>query len=161
MRFLISALVLLMILGCESGDASGSTQVSQELADKAYALAQQGKVHQLRTLLEENPELANAPVDRGTALLEIVVDIRPEFPAMHQTIEVLLLAGADPNLGAPEILRVAIWRGDPEALALLLKYGADPLIVSEKKKMNMLEYARALGDERLIAIVDEWEAKKK
>ncbi|MCP5065263.1 MAG: hypothetical protein GY946_01740 [bacterium] len=161
MRFLIGALVLMMILGCESGEVSGAAQVSDELADKAYALAQQGKVQELRALLEESPELANAPVDRGAALLEIVVDIRPEFPAMHQTIEVLLVAGADPNLGAPEILRVAIWRGDPDALRLLLKYGADPLAVSEKKNMNMLEYTRALGDERLIAIVDAWEAKQK
>ncbi len=161
MRFLVSALVLVLVFGCGGGDASGSVGVSEDLAQTAYDLAREGKVDELRTLLAENPALANAPVSRGTALLEIVVDIRPAFPAMHETIEALLQAGADPNLDAPEILRVAIWRGDPKSFALLLEYGADPLVVSEKKRrMNMLEYARNTGDERFIAIVEKWEADR-
>jgi len=153
-------LALSLILGCGGTEGSnpGAISVSEDLAKSAYRLARDGKAGELRALLAEHPRLANALVSRGTPLLEIVVDIRPAFPAMHQTIEVLLQAGADPNLDAPEILRKAIWRGDPESLELLLKYGANPLVQSQKKKMNMLDYARSKDDQRFLRIIEAWEA---
>ena len=138
---------------------SDGTVTTEANVAAAYTLVQQGEVAKLREMLAQKPSIANDPTRRGDHLLNIIVDTRPEFPNMHDSIKVLLEAGGDPNQDAPNLLRKAIWRGDPESLKLLLEYGADPRVVSPKKKMNMVDYARGTGDERLIDIVDDWEAR--
>lgn len=152
MRVTTCVLCLGLALACGEG------QASEEVGKAAYRLARDGMAEELRALLAEHPQLANALDRTGMPLLENVIDIRPAFPNMHQTIEVLLQSGADPNLQAPDNLRKAIWRGDPESFELLLKYGADPLVVWEKKQINMLEYARNSGDDRFLPIIESWEA---
>ncbi len=174
MKVWLTIPLLLLIAGCGGGDdtpqntsesiaqtksvkISGDDSVSPEEADAALTLCQTGQVNELRVMLTDKPSIANATVYRDDNLLNVVIDTRPEFPNMHDTIKVLLEAGGDPNRNAPELLRKVIWRGDPDGLKLLLEFGADPTIVSAKKKMNMLDYARSAGDKRLIAVIEDWE----
>ena len=175
MKVWITALILFLAAGCGSSDETSKNteeSVQQEKVspslkgsassgdvEAAHALAQKGQVNMLREMLAQNPSIANGAIFRDDNLLNVVIDTRPEFPNMHGTIKVLLEAGGDPNRNAPELLRKAIWRGDPESLELLLEFGADPTVVSSKKKMNMLDYARSTGDERFEPILQDWEAR--
>ncbi len=162
MKIWVTIVVLILAVGCGNGDGGAPTgKASPDVAKAAHRLAQKGKVEELRAALAEDPEIVNTPVMRGSLLLDVVLDTRPAFKNMHQSIQVLLEAGADPNASAPHLLRKAIWHGDPETLQLLLDHGADPTVVDPRKKRNMLEYARSTGDERLAAIVDAWEAAQK
>ena len=112
-------------------------------------------------MLAKDPSLANTLYMKKDSLLNIVIDTRPAFPNMFATIKVLLEAGADPNLNAPQLLRKAIWRREPEVFKLLLEYGADPTNVWTKKNINMLEYSRRYKDKRFDAITDAWEQARK
>ena len=102
---------------------------------------QTGKVDELRKILAQDPSLANTNYWKKESLLNIVIDTRPAFPNMH----------------APQLLRKAIWRREPEVFRLLLKHGANPRIVWKKKNINMLQYSRRYGDKRFGAITDAWE----
>ncbi|MEQ8787371.1 MAG: ankyrin repeat domain-containing protein [Pirellulaceae bacterium] len=141
--------------------AAGCNRVTPEDVRAANKLARDGKVRELQQLLEEKPGLANGLVDEDCSLLELLVEVVPAYPNTSQTVKILLEHGADPNYDAPEILRKAIWRGNPEIVEMLLQHGADPTIVSQKKSMNMLEYARSQGDQRLAPIVQAWEEKNR
>lgn len=165
LRALILLLSLGILLGCERSDENlGEPALAEETHSKsgneafaeAHEYLRKGKVAELRVLLEEDPAVANT-LYRGESLLNIVIDTRPEFPNMRASIEVLLEAGADPNLQAPNLLRKAIWQGDPETYGLLLEYGADPTIVWTKKNIDMLTYSRSQGDARFDEITDAWE----
>ncbi len=135
----------------------GSTKTAKpEDAAAAHKLLQEGKVEALRTMLAEDPAIANT-LYREDSLLNIVIDTRPAFPNMIASITVLLEGGADPNLNAPQLLRKSIWRGEPEVYKLLLDHGADPTVVWTKKNINMLEYARSYDDKRFDDITDAWE----
>lgn len=146
--------IAVLTVGC-GNDAGHAT--APEKAEAAYTLMQEGKVEELRAMLAEDPSIANTDHWEDESLLNIVIDTRPAFPNMFATIEVLLEAGADPNMHAPQLLRKAIWRGEPEVYELLLEYGADPTVVWARKDMNMLEYSRSHGDERFDEITDAWE----
>ncbi len=150
-KAILAVSLVALVFGCSGG-------VTDEQRDAAYTMAQQGQVQELKALVQQNKAIATTPSRGDDHLLEIVVDIRPPFPNMHQTMEVLLEAGADPNHDAPELLRKAIWRGDPEGFEILLKHGADPRVVHAKKKIDMLEYAGSKNDSRFDAIVSEWQA---
>ena len=144
-----TSLIIFLLVSCGS-------QASQDDVRAAYRLMQKGKVKEFKAMIEDNPSIVNTPY-RKTGLLMHVVDTRPAFPNMIATINILLEAGADPNFNAPKLLRKAIWRQDPEIFELLLKYGADPTIISPKKKMNMIEYARSYDDPRFETIIEAWE----
>ena len=146
--------ILFLLAGFGSSTSNAATP---EAVKAAHTLLQTGKVGELRTMLAEDPSLANTLYREKDSLLNIVIDTRPEFPNMHASIKVLLDAGADPNLNAPQLLRKAIWRREPEVFKLLLEHGADPTIVWTRKNINMLEYSKRYGDKRFDAITDAWE----
>ena len=137
--------------------SSASVAATPEAVKAAYTLMQTGKVDELRTMLAKDPSLANTLYRGKESLLNIVIDTRPAFPNMVATIKVLLEAGANPNMHAPQLLRKAIWRRDPEVFKLLLEYGADPRIVWKKKNINMLQYSKRYGDKKFDAITDAWD----
>jgi hypothetical protein len=153
-------LAALIIVGCK-GSQDKPAPIDKALTKEAYSLVAEGKTEELRKFLAEHPELVDAPNSHDTALLETVIDMDPPFPNRYQSMKVLLEAGADPNLEAPDCLRKAIWRQDPEALQMLLDHNADPMVVWEKKKMNMIEYAQSYEDERFDRIFETWEKKNK
>ena len=130
-----------------------------EAAKAAYDAMRAGEVDQLRDILAKSPQAANTLI-REDSLLNLVIDTRPEYPKMLISIKILLDSGADPNLKAPELLRKSIWRREPEIFQMLLDYGADPLIVWEKRGINMIEYSKSYKDARFDAITDAWEDKQ-
>lgn len=155
MKTILTLATLILLTACGPGTHT------EEQADAAYDLARKGKVEELRKALEEKPSIANATVSRSNTMLDVVIDTRPAYPNYHASLRVLLEAGADPNLDAPHPLRKAIWRGDPEAVALLLKHGADPTVVWEKRKINMIDYAKNTGDKRFDKVFKAWEEQQK
>ena len=146
--------IIILLAGCVSYSCNAATA---DASKAAYGLMQQGKVDELRKMLAEDPSIANTNHWKNESLLNIVIDTRPAFPNMYDSIEVLLEAGADPNMHAPQLLRKAIWRREPEVFKLLLEYGADPNIIWTRKNINMLEYSRSYGDKRFDEITDAWE----
>lgn len=150
-----SALAIMALLA--GFGSSASVAATPEAVKSAYRLMQTGKVDELRTMLAKDRSLANTLYRGKESLLNIVIDTRPAFPNMLATIKVLLEAGADPNMHAPQLLRKAIWRREPEVFKLLLEYGANPRIVWKKKNINMLQYSKRYGDKRFDAITDAWE----
>ena len=152
---IFGALTIMVLL---SGFGSSvSNAGTPEDAKVAYRLMQTGKVNELRAMLAKDRSIANTLYKGRESLLNIVIDTRPAFPNMVAIIKVLLEAGADPNMHAPQLLRKAIWRRDPEVFKLLLDHGANPRIVWKKKNINMLQYSKRYGDKRFDAITDAWE----
>jgi hypothetical protein len=154
---LSSCLVILILLaGCGAPTSDAEEKPTPEGVKTAYRFIQEGNIEELKRLLMEDPSIANTPY-RKDSLLNIVIDTRPEYPRMHASTKILLDAGADPNMNAPQLLRKAIWRGEPDIYKLLLDYGADPRIIWKKKNIDMLEYSRSYEDERFDEITDAWE----
>ncbi len=155
MKTILTLATLMLLTACGLGTHT------EEQADAAYKLLCEGKVEDLRKALEKKPSIANATVMRSNTMLDVIIDTRPIYPNYLETMEVLLEAGADPNADAPHPLRKAIWRRDPESVKLLLKYGADPTAVWEKKKINMIDYAKSYKDKRMDKIFKTWEEQQK
>ena len=123
-RLWIVLSIIGLVSGCGNSANDGEKKSTPEAVKAAYDLLRKGEVEKLKVMLVEDPSIANT-LYRTDSLLNLVIDTRPEYPRMMDSITVLLESGADPNLNAPELLRKAIWRQEPEIYKLLLDHGAD------------------------------------
>jgi uncharacterized protein len=103
--------------------------VHEPLANATLNAIRSGNVDVLKSLLAENPGLANAQIN-GRTLLHVSTDWPGHFPRVAETIDVLIAAGADPNVQTAgkfeeTPLHWAASSDDVEAIDALLAGGAN------------------------------------
>lgn len=105
------------------------------LAKKLVKSIKAGDTEEIRSLLAEQPELAQTLVgDNPRTMLHYATDWPGHFPNVATTIEMLVAAGADPNAGSPHPenpivsetpLHWAVSSGDVAAAKALIDAGAN------------------------------------
>jgi cytohesin len=104
----------------------------------------------MQALLDAHPSLLADRDANGNMLLHNVV-----LEGDADVVEIILEKGCDVNargLASITPLDLAIRRGDPEIVQLLLRHGADPK--QESGQRQPLDRARELGDEMIVELIE-------
>lgn len=126
-----------------------------------------GDIDRVRTLLDEDPSLANRPSDYVTYYACSGTPLRNAAAGGHREIVVLLLErGADPNLPeegiAPQghALHSAVCNGHHDIVALLLEHGAHPNVEVESSA-DTLSAALMRDDARMVDLLCSYGAARR
>ncbi|RYJ13291.1 ankyrin repeat domain-containing protein [Halogeometricum borinquense] len=151
----------------ESAIIQGDTEEFDELIDDADLThrSDNGSTLLHKAAGADRPEIARELIDRGIDLdAQNGGGITPLLHALevesYDTVEVLLEAGADPNIldnkgRYPLAMTVINGREDRKYMKMLLEYGADPTAMDESGQ-SVLEWVRMLGYTDVVELMESY-----